>query len=243
MQRYFLNQPFEDNVTINDKDIVHHLKNVMKNHVGEEMCLVTDGQAKIYKIDTIDNDAVSLSFVCDEAIKRELSVNLTVATPFLKKDNFELAIQKMTECGVTNIIPTDYQRSVIKVDDKKLAKKYVRYDQIIKSASMQSKRNIIPTLSPFTKLKNIDFSSYDLVITCYEDELTKHITKCHDQIIKASNILVVIGPEGGLDQHEIELLNQLDNNQTVSLGNRILRSETAQITTVYYLSTIIEGGL
>ncbi len=241
MQRYFIDQELDNQITINDESIIHHIKNVMRNKRDDEIGLINNGYSRIYKIDTITNDYVSVVFTSEQLIDPELKSNITVATPFLKKDNFELAISKMTECGVFEILPINYMRSVVKIDDKKWKKKHIRYSEIVKSAAMQSQRNLIPSIANPVALKDIDYNKYDLVITCYENEKNILISSLNNEITKSSNILIVIGPEGGLDDNEIKLLE--DISKVVSLGNRILRSETAQIVSVNYVACILEGAL
>lgn len=242
MQRYFINQNLEDNIIIIDSEILHHVGIVMRNRSGDQIGLINNGVDVIYDITSISKDEIYLKKAKVQNTRNpELKINVDFAIGFLKKDNFELAIQKLSECGVNNIIPVNFIRSVVKVDDKKWPKKKKRYEAILKSASMQSQRNKIPTLSDIKTLKSINYSKYDLVITCYEKEEAKLLTKINNDIINSNNILVIIGPEGGLDIQEVDYLNELDNNQTVTLGNRILRAETAIISSMFLISMLIES--
>ncbi len=242
MQRYFINEELNKNISIVDKDIIHHLRNVMRNKIGDQIGLIYDSNSSIYIIKEISDNEVNVELISENLNNPELKINIDVATPFLKKDNFELAISKMTECGVNKIIPTNFIRNVVKVDNK-WEKKLKRYQDIVKSAAMQSQRNKIPSITDIHKLKDINYDAYDLIITCYENEDNKKISDLKNNILDSKNILVVIGPEGGLDKTEIEFLDSIEHNNIVTLGNRILRSETAQIVSVFYLSMVIEGEL
>lgn len=243
MQRYFINQELSEVIELSDATIVHHIKNVMRNNCGEYIGLIYNREDAIYEITDIEQEVIICKFYKKPTHNPELKIQIDLATPFLKKDNFELAISKMTECGIHSIIPTIYKRNVVVLDNKKFNKKLSRYQEIVKSAAMQSQRNYIPNITNMTKLSEINFNQYDLIITCYENEERKTIVSLDEQIKNSTKILVIIGPEGGLDNEEIELLNNIENNNIVSLGNRILRSETAQIATMFYLSMIIEGAL
>lgn len=239
MQRYFIENSLEDEITLVDKEINHHIKNVVKNNIGEKITLVNNGKSSLYEIILFSPNLV-VKKIYDAEINPELAIEVDFACGLLKKDNFELCLQKLTECGVNHIYPTKFKRNVVKYDEKKWIKKKSRYQEIIKSAAMQSQRNKIPTLNDIVNLSEINFDKYDIVITCYEDEKQNLITKLDKKIISSKKILVLIGPEGGLDIEEINWLNKLDNNNVVSLGKRILRAETAVITTMFYLSMLIE---
>ncbi len=240
MQRYFINQEFKEKLIINSPDICHHMNNVMRYKIGTSICLVNNGIAKIYSIKSIKITQVEFEYIETINQNPELKNKITLAMPFLKKDNFSLALQKTTECGVNEIIPTEYEYNVIKYDNNKFEKKRERFEKIILGASMQSKRKLIPKLLQIQKLTSINFTKYDLVIVCYENEENKILQDLDIQIKNSQNILLIIGPEGGLHPKEITLLNNLNNSEIVSIGNRILRSETAQIAVIFYLSTIIE---
>ena len=150
----------------------------------------------------------------------------------------ELIIQKNTEVGVKRIVPVIMERTVVKIDEKVASKKLERWQKIAEIAAKQSMRDIIPNIDNITKLKEIDTTEYDVVLVAYENE--EH-NKLKDELQKLSkkiegtnsnnneenfNIAIVIGPEGGISEKEIELLAE-KNAKFVSLGRRILRTETA----------------
>lgn len=243
MQRYFVDEELTEQLSISDKELVHHVVNVMKNHPGEVIALVNDGRVCEYEIINTSREMVDLQLVREQVESSELNVNVDMAIGFLKKDNFELSIQKLTELGVHTIIPTKYMRNVVKIDQKKWPKKKTRYQEIIKSAAKQSRRNIIPEISDMKTLKEIDYSKYDQIIVCYELEQENHLTKFKNEIKNSQNVLVIIGPEGGIDQSEIDFLTSQENCKVITLGKRILRAETAIITTMSNVAMIIEGDI
>ncbi len=141
----------------------------------------------------------------------------------------EMILQKLTEVGVHEIVLVQTKRSVSKVDDKKEDKKLERWERIIYEAAKQSKRGKIPKLRGILSFKDAleDMKNNDLNIAPYENERTKSIK----QAIKGVNINtmgIFVGPEGGFEESEIEAIEEI-SGKSVSLGPRILRTETASL--------------
>lgn len=155
--------------------------------------------------------------------------SLTVAQALIKKDRFELFLEKSTEFGVTKIIPTILSRSIIKIDNEKEAKKLERYKKIVKEASEQSQRFQMPVVEQIAKLNDIDYGAYDKVIVCYEQEAsTSHIKNLLPTLSMKENMLIIVGPEGGITLEEVQFL-KTKKASFVSLGHQIFRSESAAI--------------
>ncbi len=241
MQRYFIEEELTDKMNLNDKEIVHHAANVMRNHIGEQICLVSDGREVIYEITEISSDEIALSLSEEIIDNNELAIKVDAAIAFLKKDNFELSLQKLVELGVNGVKPIKFERNVVKLDGK-WHKKSKRYEEILKSAAKQSRRNYIPTIDEPQTLKQLDVSEYDLVIVCYELEKDTSLYDLDQQITNSEKILFLIGPEGGISENEIELLNENEKTRVITLGKRILRAETAVISTMGNLAMLIEKG-
>jgi 16S rRNA (uracil1498-N3)-methyltransferase len=144
----------------------------------------------------------------------------------------ELIIQKTVELGVHAIIPTEMNRCVVKLDGKKKESKVARWQAISESAAKQSKRNIIPEIHPvmtFSQALKMA-SELDLILVPYENkERMKATAQALSQIKSGSNVGIFIGPEGGFEEKEI-LEAEKNGGEIVSLGKRILRTETAAIT-------------
>lgn len=157
----------------------------------------------------------------------------------------ELIIQKNTEVGVSKIVPVIMERTVVKIDEKVAGKKLERWQKIAEIASKQSMRDIIPKIDNIIKLKDTDITNFDAVLVAYENEehnkLKDELQKLKQKLKSNSsnnsskdntddtlqyNIAIVIGPEGGIAEKEIEMLAE-KNARFVSLGKRILRTETA----------------
>ncbi len=239
MQRYFVETKLDEEINIIDKEVVHHMANVMRNHIGEEVCFVNDGLEAIYEITNITSSDIDFKLVKYIEENNELLTKVDAGIAFLKKDNFELSLQKLVELGVNEVKPIKFERSVVKLDGK-WHKKAKRYEEILKSAAKQSRRNYIPGISEPQTLKQLDYSSYDLVIVCYELEKETSLYDLNPEISAANKILFLIGPEGGISENEIKYLNEKENVKTITLGKRILRAETAVISTMGNIAMLVE---
>lgn len=155
-----------------------------------------------------------------------------------KGDKLEEIIKHSTELGVSNIYAVISKRSLFKLDNNKKESKLLRFNKIAKEASEQSNRKRLSLVKDIIELKKIDFSSYDHLIVCYEEDAKNNETSNFKKIIKSlkpgEKICVFVGPEGGIDESEIELLKQ-KGFISCGLGPRILRTETA---IEYVLSSI-----
>jgi 16S rRNA (uracil1498-N3)-methyltransferase len=146
----------------------------------------------------------------------------------------ELIIQKAVELGVDGITPVQMARSIVKLDEKKAKDKVARWQSISESAAKQSKRTTIPTINQVVSLNNAvkTFSEFDLVLLPYECKNGMQDTVDALKLIKKdTKIAVLIGPEGGFDLKEVSLAEEF-GAKAISLGKRILRTETAAITTL-----------
>lgn len=227
MQRYFIekNSIINNEVTISSPDS-HHIKDVMRFNLDDELLLNTDdGQVFLAQIKAFNKKDVVLQ-VIKEFPSNYQPLNLTVALSLIKKDNFELAIQKMTELGVQQIIPLKTKRSIIKIDDPH--KKLIRFRTIVKEASEQSERTTMPIISDFVSLQDLDTKLFNHCFFAYERESKNLFSECLKQIKATDKTLVIVGPEGGFTEEEISYL--INNGfKSISLGKTILRAETAAI--------------
>jgi len=226
MQQYFIDQELELNNEYSlDKDIVYHLKKVLRAKDGE-LFRLCDSKHFIYECSLKNSNAYVLSKI-DE--NNELNTNLTAIISLIKADKFEMTLQKLTELGVTRIVPFYAERSIIKVKDNE--KKLERYKKILKEASEQSHRNIIPQIVEPIRIEQIKDYMSELNLFAYEkdDNIESKFT--------AKSITFVTGPEGGFTLSEVAKFKAL-GFKIVSLGKRILRAETAAI----YLTSLIVGN-
>ena len=157
----------------------------------------------------------------------------------IKNDKFDFVIQKATELGVSKIVPTICKRSIIKVDKNNSLNKINRYQKIIKEASEQSTRSIQPIIDNFIDLKDIELDKDTLGLVAYEkDDDMKSLHNELTSLNEYQKVAIVIGPEGGFEKDEVELLIK-KGFHVVSLGNRILRSETASLASIAIIAHYI----
>ena len=224
-----------NNITIINDD-VKHIKNVLRYKINDEIDICDENGIRYKtKIENFENDKILLDILEISNESTECSINITLVQGLPKADKMELIIQKCTELGVKSIVPVISERVIVKLDEKSEAKKIDRWQKIAKEASKQSGRQIVPEIENTINLKNIieKLSKYDIVIMPYECEkerMLKNILEKLDKNIK--NIAVIIGPEGGFSEKDVEILEKCNNLQKVSLGPRILRTETAGLATL-----------
>lgn len=241
MYKFFvIEEQIKDNkINIIDDD-VNHIKNVLRLEKDEEIeiCNISSSTNYLCKIIELTNKNVECEIIKNIESNKESSVYLHIFQGLPKAEKLEMIIQKTTEIGVSEITPVEMSRCVVKLDDKSKEKKLLRWKKIAEVAAKQSKRDKIPIINMPINIKNIyeKIVDYDIVLVAYENEQTNTIKDILKSIPETENIkiAVIVGPEGGIDEKEIELLTQ-QGIQSVSLGKRILRTETAPIV----LSSII----
>ncbi|MEC9484381.1 MAG: 16S rRNA (uracil(1498)-N(3))-methyltransferase [Candidatus Izemoplasma sp.] len=227
MQQYFIDSMNRkmNTGTITGSD-VHHIKHVMRLDVKDKIIVCHEGVCYDSTITDMNDDTVHVS-IGKKRLNTELGVTVDIAQALIKKDNFELMLQKTSELGANSIIPLNTAHSIVKLSDKKLPNKLSRWNKITKEACEQSKRSHITEVTPPTTIEDIDLHNYNYVFVLYAKEDNTMFT--YDPLKVTGNILVMVGPEGGFTQEEITYLNQFDNTEVISLGKRILRSETAPL--------------
>ena len=244
MHHFFvsLNQIDDKYVTITGGD-VNHIKNVLRMKVDEEL-LVSNGQDKDYycKIEAISDDEIKALILDEEFEGTELPTELYLFQGLPKSDKMELIIQKAVELGVKEIIPVATKRCVVKLDDKKEASKIKRWQAISESAAKQSRRTIIPEISSVMSFKEAinRAKEFELGIIPYENfKDMKETKEVLSKVQKGIKIGIFIGPEGGFEESEVQYA--LDNGiHPISLGKRILRTETAGLAIVSVLMFQLE---
>lgn len=218
-----------DYIYIESSD-VNHIKNVLRKNVGDILNVVSENVIYKSEISEITQNQVVCK-ILDKQEKKKSNVELTIFQGLAKADKIEYIIQKCTELGVSEIVPVEMKRCVVKLDDKDKLKKIDRWRKIAEVAAKQSLRNDILKVEKILSFSLLleEIKNYDLVILAYEKEKSvtlKSVLKDIDNSI--SKIAVIIGPEGGIDEEEAEIL--INNNaKSITLGERILRTETAPV--------------
>ena len=231
MQRYFVKEKIDNKFILEQSDI-HHIKNVMRNKNNDKIEVVYDKKTFICNIDNI-NDC-SLSIIEELEENNELDIELVVVCSLVKEQKMDLILQKLTELGVSKIIPLKTERSIVKIDEKRESKKLIRWQAICKEASEQAKRNNVPIVTDIYTLKDLIKEDSDIKLLCSVNEKNNFINNYLQNYKNCAKMIVVIGPEGGFSDKEEEFLVS-NGYDRVSLGNRVLRVETATI----YVASII----
>ncbi|MEK4923517.1 16S rRNA (uracil(1498)-N(3))-methyltransferase [Cytobacillus sp. FSL R5-0569] len=232
MQRYFVNHRENDHFFITGDDY-HHITRVMRMNVGDEIiCVDPDGKAAQCKLVNITSEVVELEVVQWIEKNVELPVDVTIVSGLPKGDKLEWIIQKGTELGAHQFIPFMSARSIVKLDEKKANKKKDRWQKIAKEAAEQSHRIIVPHVyGPQSLQQLLEISkNYDYKCVAYEESSKQGESSAFHQVLKGmsrgDSLLFIFGPEGGLTEKEITLLED-EGFISCGLGPRILRTETA----------------
>ena len=238
MPRFFVRnkQIKETTIEILGED-VKHIKNVLRKQIGDdiEICNQDTEKSYICKIEKIENESILVNII-EKLKSHDDKIKIDIYQGLPKADKMELIIQKSVELGANAIIPVAMKRCVVKIDSKDEVKKIARWQKIAESAAKQCGRDNIPEIGTITKIENIIklINEYDSLIIAYENEKNNTIKKELLKIKKTFQqkgkikIAVVIGPEGGLEEKDVKLLQQ-NGAKIVTLGNRILRTETVAL--------------
>lgn len=244
MHHFFVSpeQIGEEYVIIRGND-VNHIKNVLRMKADEKI-LVSNGLDKDFYcfIESIGDTEIKAKILDIDFEGTELPSKLYLFQGLPKADKMELIIQKAVELGAVQIIPVATKRCVVKLDDKKEASKIKRWQAISESAAKQSRRMIIPEVTGVMSFKEaIDRAkSMDIGIIPYENFKDMEETrKVLSNVDKGMDIGIFIGPEGGFEESEIQYA--MDNGiRPISLGKRILRTETAGLAILSVLMFSLE---
>ncbi len=215
----------------------NHIVNVLRMKCGDEFLVSSDGISSLCVLERIESDTAVARITEENYQDTELPVKIYLFQGLPKSDKMELIIQKTVELGVFSVIPTEMKRCVVKIEPKKKKNKTERWQSISESAAKQSKRNIIPEIIDIKSFaQSLEFAkSLDLILVPYESKNGMADTKTAlDTIRNGMSVGVFIGPEGGFEESEIEKLTET-GAKIISLGKRILRTETAAITAVSML--------
>lgn len=244
MPRYFAGKDAigQKQILLTGQD-VNHIRNVLRMQPGEDLT-VSDGEGRDYfcHISGISKEAVELEIVDSWTSYVELPARIYLFQGLPKSDKMDLIIQKAVELGVYQVIPVMTARSVVRLDEKKQAKKLERWQAIARSAAMQSGRSMIPQTGPFMDFAEaVDFAAgLDLGLMPYEKaEGMAEARKLVHGAGKCTGIGVFIGPEGGFEESEAALARE-KGIHLLSLGKRILRTETAGMTMLSILMFALE---
>ena len=244
MQRYFIksDQLIGDQALIVGDD-VHHIRDVMRARVGDCIVVCTCSKMSyLVEIVRLDKAEVKVKVVEAKSENVELPVFVTISQGITKGDKFDLMVQKGTECGASAFVPVAMKRSVAKIDEKKAFNKVERWQKIALEAARQSHRQVVPCVMMPVDIKGLVAmaSEYDVCFFAYEKtESQNGLAEMIRKLKSGMRVLVLIGPEGGIDELEVRMLTDA-GFKAVGLGPRILRTETAPIYVLSAISYVLE---
>lgn len=212
----------------------NHIKNVLRMKQGEEFLVSCEGKSSLCALYAFEGEAAVAEIINENFQNTDLPIKIYLFQGLPKADKMELIIQKAVELGVNCIVPTEMNRCVVKLDSKKKTSKTQRWQAIAESAAKQSKRSAVPEVyEPLSYSEALNMAKdLDVLMVPFECENGMESTKeVLSSIKKGSSVGIIIGPEGGFEEKEIEKAVAA-GGKSISLGKRILRTETAAITAV-----------
>lgn len=238
-------------INVNDKCVtilggdVNHIKNVLRMKVGQELSVSNGQDGREYRcgIRSLEEDRIlcELRFVKEDKVELPSRIYLFQGLP--KGEKMELIIQKAVELGVYQVIPVAARRCVVKLDDRKAAAKLARWQGIAEAAAKQSRRSIVPEIKQVLSFgQAVEYAS-GMQMRLIPYELAEDMGKTRsliDSLEPGGDVAVFIGPEGGFEESEIALARE-KGIEPVTLGRRILRTETAGLTVLSWLVYRLEG--
>lgn len=236
MRKFFVKNEniFGEKIEIVGSD-VNHIKNVLRLKAGDQIQICNQETQQNYSCEIlqITNQNVQTKILDTMQSLVESNVQLHIYQGLPKADKMEWILQKGTELGVSSFTPVAFQRSIVKLMGKDGLKKIERWQKITEVAAKQAKRDLVPKVENILAVKNICplLPEYDVVLLAYEEEqentLKNEITKIKNTK-ENLKIAVIIGPEGGIEKEEVEILKKA-GAKVVTLGRRILRTETVAL--------------
>lgn len=245
MQQFFAEPSWirENKIFMQGSD-VNHIRNVLRMKPGEDV-RVNDGRGKTYLccVSSYEEQTAVLDILKELDSDTELPSRIILFQGLPKGDKMEWIVQKAVELGAYSIVPFAAKRSVVKLDEKKAAKKRARWQLIAKGAAEQSGRGIIPevsTVRTFAEALGMA-GDLDVVLIPYElEEGMKETARVLENIECGQSVGIFIGPEGGFEEEEVERAKEA-GAYAITLGKRILRTETAGLTTLSVLMYHLES--
>ena len=231
-RRFFLSTLLSQQVTM-DGNEAHHLLHVLRQKVGDEVVIVDiAGQAAIATITSIDQGKAMLTVLERLSEAREAPITVVLAQGLTKSDKMDYIVQKSTELGITAVIPMAADESVVKYDITKQQSRQRRWQKIASEAAKQCHRNTIPDIGDVQMLEQVleDAKADTNIMMFYEGDTPLGIKQALTDS-RPGSYLIIVGPEGGFSAREVALA-KAKGVQLVTMGPRILRTETAAIAAV-----------
>ena len=239
-----------EQINLQDKKViilgsdVKHIKNVLRMKPGEELSVSNGQDGREYRCGIVElsEECVicELRFIKEDNVELPSGIYLFQGLP--KSDKMEWIIQKAVELGVREVIPVATKRCVVKLDEKKAASKTARWQGIAEAAAKQSKRGIVPTVSNVMGFREAIQKASDMDVRLIPYELAEGMERTREifeALQPGQDVAIFIGPEGGFEESEIQYARE-NGVEPITLGKRILRTETAGMTVLAWLGYILE---
>ena len=245
MHRFFVSDgQIADGVITIDGEDVNHIRNVLRLRVGDDFEAADEaGEVFTCRILEVSESSVRAQILFSEMSGAELPNEITLYMGLPKFDKMELVIQKAVELGASRVVPVRTRRTVVKLDEKKAGAKVERWQSIAEAAAKQSKRAFVPEIAnvcDFSKAVREAKDAGGRIVFPYEcAEGIGRTRKVLGDIRPGEPVAVFIGPEGGFDPEEVKLA-EANGAEVVTLGRRILRTETAAIAALSILAYVLE---
>ncbi len=224
-------------------DDVNHMKNVLRMRAGEAFTAADENGIFYHcEVDVLDKQEVTAKILWKEQGTSELASKIYLFQGLPKSDKMELIIQKAVELGVYAVVPVSTKRAIVKLDAKKEASKRKRWQSIAEGAAKQSGRMLIPQIMEVKSFPEALQMAQELDVNVIPYECARGMEETREifgNIKPGMSIGIFIGPEGGFEESEVEEAKKLDV-KPVTLGRRILRTETAGLTTLSILMYLLE---
>lgn len=226
------NEDIKDGIARINGDDAHHIIDVLRFKIGTKLIISNGKNQYVVSIIDIENSSVILKIIEEYNQVVESPINITLYQGLPKSDKMDLIIQKCTEIGIKKFVPVETEFSTIKIKEKNIYNKINRWKKISLEASKQSGRSIVPDVLVPVGFKDAleSLNEFDLCLIPYEKETNMRLKDVLKKNFDAKNICVFIGPEGGFSENEIMAAIEY-GAIPVTLGPRILRTETAGIVT------------
>ena len=240
MPKFFVkNEQIKENEIIIIGQDVNHIKKVLRAKIGDELQIGNsqNGDNFLCKIKNLEEEKILCGIEQKLEERVESNIEVTIFQGLPKADKMEYIIQKSVELGVHDITPVEMKRCVVKLNEKDKIKKIDRWKKISEVAAKQCGRDIIPEINSVISVSDLcsKIKDYDIVFVAYENEhkntLKEKLTHLHKSIVGNNfniKIGVVIGPEGGLEEKDVDTLKE-NGAEIITLGKRILRTETVAL--------------
>ena len=228
-----------ENIMLNQIEItgenLNHIKNVLRCQKNEKIEIASLQDVSITYItciEEISKEKMICRILERNPAETETRIYIHVIQGIPKADKMEWIIEKGTELGVKEFTPLMLKRCIVKLEPKEEEKKQIRWRKIARAAAEQSKRNQIPIINKPQNIEKVfqTIQNYDIVLVAYECEKENTLKQELKKLDTKRNlkVAVIVGPEGGIEEIEIEKMKEM-GAKIISLGKRILRTETASL--------------